>query len=105
MTELLRILLAPLVWLVSFSAIYGLHGLLCEIAMGSFAELPMQRVVLLAAFLLAVALQITILWMLYQPRFAAPAGLLRFVSRAGGWTGLVATVWTLFPIVALSTCT
>ncbi|MBR9862708.1 MAG: hypothetical protein GYB24_04625 [Rhodobacteraceae bacterium] len=105
MTEIFRILIAPLVWFVSFSAIYGLHGVLCETGPGAFEGWPVQRVVLISPVLLAIALQVVNLWMLYQPRFTAPAGLLRFVSRAGGWTGLVATVWTLFPVVALSACT
>lgn len=104
MTEVLRILIAPLVWLASFSAIYGLHGLLCQNALAAVAGFPAERAVLMAAYGVAIAFQIILLWILHHPRFAAPSGLLRLVSRASGWTGLIASVWTLFPVVALPTC-
>ncbi|WP_069300437.1 hypothetical protein [Neptunicoccus sediminis] len=105
MTVILRILIAPLVWLVCFSAVYGLHALACDSAFGAFAGSSTARIVLLVAFVLALALQLAIFWYLHRPNQAAPAGFLRFVTRASAWTGLVATIWTLFPVVALSTCT
>lgn len=105
MTEVLRILIGPLVWLACFSAVYGLHASGCNGPYETFAGLPAQRIILMVAFGLAIALQVAILWILHQPRYGPPEGLLRFVTRASAWTGLVATVWTLFPVVALSTCT
>ena len=103
MTDLLRILVSPVVWLASFSAIYGLQGLLCEIsAEGMIFGLAWQRVILLAAFLLAILLQVGLLALLYSPRF--PPNFTRTVSRTSGWVGLMATIWTLVPILAVSAC-
>ncbi len=105
MTDLLRILIAPLVWLAAFSAIYGLHGVLCGQAVtGTVMGLPLQRVALVAAYLLAILLQLGLLWALHSRRFGAPAGFARFVSRATGWTGLVATILSLLPVAVTTYC-
>lgn len=98
MSDLLRILIAPLVWLAAFSAVYGLQAVLCAHAATS------ARPVLMAAFGVAVLVQVALLAALCAPRFAAGSAFVRFVSRAAGWTGLVATVWTLLPVVAAPLC-
>jgi len=105
MTNVLRILIAPLVWLAAFSAIYGLHGLLCgQNIAGAVFGLPLPRVLLVTAYFLAIVLQGALLVALYRSRFGAPSSLMRFVSHATGWAGLVITIWSLFPIVATSYC-
>jgi len=105
MTDLVRILIAPLVWLVSFSAVYGLHGLLCGHQVeGVLIGIPLPRVLLIAAFVLAVLLQVVLLAALHSRRFAASSDLIRFVSRASGWTGLVATIWSLQPVILTTSC-
>ncbi|WP_425479325.1 hypothetical protein [Hoeflea halophila] len=102
---MLRILISPVVWLASFSAVYALHGFVCELDPGN-SEIGISwiRIVLVAAFLFAAALQIVLLTLMYSPRFGSAPGFARSVSRASGWVGLVATVWTLFPTLAISTC-
>jgi hypothetical protein len=102
MTDLLRILVSPLAWLASFSAIYGLQGLLCEIGPNGMFGLSWDRVILVAAFLLAVLMQLGLLALLNSARF--PPNFTRTVSRTSGWVGLMATIWTLIPILAVSTC-
>ncbi|MEP3435317.1 MAG: hypothetical protein ABJN75_00815 [Hoeflea sp.] len=105
MRDVLRILLSPVVWLASFSTVYALHGLVCELDPGvSGIGVSWIRIVLVAAFLFAGAFQIVLLALLYSPRFGSAPGFARSVSRAGGWVGLVATVWTLFPTLATSAC-
>ncbi len=106
MTDLMRILTAPLVWLAAFSAVYGLHGLICGHGIGGMAfGLPLPRVLMVAAYALAILSQLALLAALYQPRLASPSGFVRFVSLATGWVGLVATVWSLFPVVMTTYCT
>ncbi|WP_299558912.1 hypothetical protein [uncultured Sulfitobacter sp.] len=105
MRDIIRILIAPLVWLATFSAIYGLHGLLCGHGInGTAFGLPIERVLLGAAFLFAILLQTALLFALYHPSLAASSEFSRFVSRATGWVGLVATLWSLSPVVLTTYC-
>jgi hypothetical protein len=106
MTDIARILIAPLAWLAAFSAVYGLQGVLCGhgLQVQALAGVLRPEGVLAAAWLLAVAVQVILLWALYSPRFGSTSGFVRFVSRATGWVGLVAALWTLFPAVVASWC-
>jgi hypothetical protein len=106
MTDILRILIAPLVWLASFSAVYGLHGMACAFGWAETGVwgIPLLRLVLTAAWLGAIAAQGLILTGLYSQRFASPSGFVRGVSKMTGWTGLVAALWSLFPVVMTSSC-
>ncbi|MFO7804284.1 MAG: hypothetical protein R6V30_01270 [Paracoccaceae bacterium] len=99
MSDVLRILIAPLAWLAAFSAVYGVHGVIC----GQGIE-TMPRALLVGAFMLTIGLQVAVLAALYAPRFASSSPFVRFVSRATGWVGLVAAVWTLFPTVVTTSC-
>jgi hypothetical protein len=106
MRDVLRILVAPLLWLASFSAVYGLHGLICGHGIEGtlFGLVSLQRVLMATAWLLAIAAQAVLLRALHAPRFASPSPFVGFVSRGTGWVGLVAAVWTLFPAVATTYC-
>ena len=106
MKDILRIILAPLVWLVTFTLVYGLHGLLCghDLTTAMIGEIPLARVLLVAAYVFSVLVQLALLAALYAPRFASGYSFVRFVSRATGWVGLVATLWTLFPVATTSYC-
>ena len=105
MKDLLRILVSPVVWLASFSAIYALHGLVCAVDPGMPGPgIAWPRIVLILAFGLAILVQIGLLALLASARFGAAPGFVRFVSLAGGWVGLVATVWTLIPTLATTPC-
>lgn len=106
MSDVARILVGPLVWLGAFSAIYGLHGLACALgwAQVEAAGVSLMRLVLVAGWLGAIAVQAAVLGALHTRRFGAPPGFVRGVSRTTGWVGLVATLWSLFPVVATSAC-
>jgi hypothetical protein len=105
MNDLVRILIAPLVWLAAFSAVYGLHGLLCgHQVTGVILGFSLAKVLLVAAFVLAIVVQVALLVALHAEHFAPQTDLVRFVSRAGGWTGLVATVWSLHPVIVTTPC-
>jgi len=106
MKDVLRILIAPLVWLASFSAVYGLHGLICGHGIGGevFGMISLQRVLMATAWLVVLGIQVGLLWTLHAPRFASGSSFVTFASRATGWTGLVATAWSLFPTVTTTYC-
>ena len=106
MSDIARILFAPLVWLASFSAVYGLHGIACAHGWGGtdIAGLTLLRIALVGAWLGTVAVQTVTVAGLHSERFGSRSRFVRHVSRMTGWAGLVATVWTLFPAVATSSC-
>ena len=106
MTDVLRILIAPLVWLAAFSAVYGLHGLICGHGIDGavLGALSLPRVLMVGAYVLSIVVLAVLLLGLYAPRFASPSPFVRAVSRTTGWVGLVATVWSLFPAVATTSC-
>ena len=106
MTDLLRILAGPLLWLATFSAVYGLHGILCGIdpAGTAFGEVSLPRILLAAAWLVAIALQLAVVAALHSARFGSRSNFVRVVSRTTGWVGLAASLWTLFPTVVTSSC-
>ena len=106
MTDLARILIGPLAWLAAFSAVYGLHGVACSFGWAAVDArgFSLMRLALVAAWLVAIAAQGVILACLHGRRFGSPSGFVRGVSTTTGWVGLVATVWSLFPVVATSAC-
>lgn len=106
MSDLLRILVAPLAWLAMFSAVYGLHGILCANGIEATANggVSTGRLVFLAAYLLAIAIQGTLLYALYSSKFGSASHFVRFTSRTTGWVGLAATVWTLMPAATTTFC-
>ena len=106
MKDILRIIIAPLVWLVTFTLVYGLHGLLCghDLTIAMIGEITVARVLLVAAYVFAILAQLALLRALYAPGFTSRYNFVRFVSRATGWVGLGATIWTLFPVATTSSC-
>ena len=106
MTDILRILAGPVVWLAAFSAVYGLHGLVC--GHGITGTLPggiaLPRALLVSAYVLAVLPQAVVLTVLHSARFGASSPFVRFVSLASGWVGLVAAAWTLLPAATTTYC-
>lgn len=107
MIDLARILIGPLAWLASFSAVYGLLGVACAFGWDGIDAswgFSLMRLTLTAAWLAAILVQVIILAGLYSKRFGSPSGFVRWVSLATGWVGLVATLWSLFPVVTTSAC-
>lgn len=106
MKDVLRILCGPLAWLAAFTAVYGLHGLICGHGVGGevLGAMSLPRVLMATAWLASILLLGGLLWGLYSPRFASSSAFVTIVSRITGWVGLVATVWTLFPTVITTYC-
>ncbi len=96
MTDVLR-LFGPLVlWLASFSAIYGLHGVSCAEGWGGTPLIP--------AWIIAVVLQAVPLLLLSTDRFGGRHGFARRTGLALAMVGFVAVIWTLAPVVFLTAC-
>ncbi|WP_375263017.1 hypothetical protein [Palleronia sp.] len=106
MRDMVRILIGPTAWLAAFSAVYGLHGIACSFgwADAGLWGFTLMRVALAAAWLACTMVLVLILVGLYLPRFASRSSFVQKVSRVTGWVGLVATLWSLLPVVATSTC-
>ena len=106
MSELFRICAAPLVWLASFSMIYGLHGIGCAERWADVEVLSVSlfRVLLLAAWLGAILASTAVLMVLRSDRFGSRSAFMRSTSLATAWAGLVATLWTLHPVAVVSSC-
>lgn len=107
MTDVIRLSLPLTVWLISFSAVYGLHGIVCSSSWSAttgFAGLSQGRLVLLGAFAIATVVQAATLIFLMSERFGGATGFMRWTTLALAIVGLVAVVWTLFPVAALSLC-
>jgi hypothetical protein len=104
--DIIRILIAPLVWLASFSAVYGLHGLICGHGIDGmvFGVIAVPRLLLVGAYGLSILIQVGLVWALHSRRFSSPSPFVRFVSRATGWVGLVSAVWALLPTVTTTYC-
>ncbi|MCL3883354.1 hypothetical protein [Marivita sp. GX14005] len=105
MMDILRLSLPLALWLASFSAVYGLHGLICS---GKWASLGLTelsaRAALLIATALAVAVQAALVFALRSPPFASPSPSLRRVSLTLAIVALIATGWTLFPAALMTMC-
>ncbi|PWS35253.1 hypothetical protein DFH01_23405 [Falsiroseomonas bella] len=105
MRDVLRISVPLTIWLASFSAVYGLQGLVCSPRWGAAGlGLAAGRVALVAAAVAAVALQAVLLLGLRGPRLAPASGFVRGVSLALAVVALVATAWTLLPVATTSLC-
>ena len=99
MNEILRLSLPITVWLMGLSAVYALQGLSCSRHWPADVE---ARLVLLAAWTVAIVLQLLILLaVVYAPSRS------RFVQTAAitlAATALVAAVWTMMPVLTASVC-
>ncbi|MDD9739730.1 hypothetical protein PVW47_08070 [Marinovum sp. SP66] len=104
MSSLLRIALPLTLWLASFSAIYGLHGLLCSSRWAlAGVDLP-GRGLLIAAAALAILLQVALILALRASVWPESNAVIRHISLGLGVVALVSTLWTLIPVVAVSHC-
>ncbi|MBV0891412.1 hypothetical protein KTN05_06030 [Paracoccus sp. Z118] len=105
MNDILRISVPLTVWIAAFSAVYGLQGIVCSDHWGAAGlGLSAARAALVAAWLVAIAIQLGLLLVLQTPRYASPSRWVRWVSVALGIVALISTVWTLLPVVMTSVC-
>jgi hypothetical protein len=107
MKDVLRLSLPLTFWLISFSALYGLQGLVCA---GEWYVLPgpggmaWGRVVVLAAVAAAVLLQAGVLLLVGATQDSAAEDFMRGATLGLAAVALLATVWTSVPIVVLPLC-
>jgi hypothetical protein len=105
MKDVLRLSLPLTLWLIGFSALYGLQGLVCSGDWGAGPEdLASGRIVLLAAVVAAVLVQGGMLFLLGATRAGAAPGLMRSVSLALAAIALIATLWASVPVAVLPLC-
>lgn len=105
MTDIMRISIPVSVWIAAFSAIYGLEGVICsDLWTAAGLSLGQGRSALVAAWVAAIALQVVMLVILRRPRFASSLPWVQRVATILGCVALVATVWSLMPVVTTSLC-
>ncbi len=96
MIDVLRLFGPMVLWLASFSAVYGMQGIAC--AQG-WSNAPV-----ILAWVLAIALQSAFMPVLRSARFGMRGEIERWASVALGIIAVIAVIWTLFPVVLLKTC-
>lgn len=105
MTDILRISLPLTVWIAAFSAVYGLEGIVCSGRWAAAGLGPDQgRAALIAAWAVAIAMQVGLILWLRMPRFASDLPWVQRVGTILAWVALVATVWSLMPVATASIC-
>ena len=105
MTDILRISVPLTVWIAAFSAVYGLEGVICsELWRAAGLSVGQGRIALVAAWVLAIALQVALLAALRRPRLASSLPWVQRLAMILGCVALVATAWSLMPVVTTSAC-
>lgn len=104
MKDVFRIALPLTLWLVSFSAVYALHGVICGAQVAWLADPALARTALVLAWLVAIFAQLAVLIGLLHPRLGGPPGVARWIAVTLAVAALVAAIWTLFPVAVLSIC-
>lgn len=101
MIWLARVLAGPVLWAVLFSAVYALHGAGCHLGWTNrpvgFTDL--HHLAMWTAWALGLALHAVLV-----VTMPAGEGSPRWIITAGAWIGLVASLFTLFPVLVTSTC-
>ncbi|MDO5646654.1 hypothetical protein [Paracoccus sp. (in: a-proteobacteria)] len=98
---LARALAGPTLWALMFCVVYALHGMGCNLGWtgrpAPFGDL--HHVAMWSAWGAGLALHLALFTLI--PR---EPGRHRTIITAGVWIGLVSTAFTLFPVIATSTC-
>ncbi|MFV3077069.1 hypothetical protein [Niveispirillum fermenti] len=103
MTWPLRALLGPLLWAVGFSLLYAVHGAGCAWGWPAVATPlgSLHHVILILLWVLFLAGGLALaLWLGRKQGNGRAAE----IVRIGAWTGLGATLLTLFPVLGISSC-
>jgi hypothetical protein len=105
MMDFLRIFTPLLVWLALFSGVYAVHGLGCGLGWDSvgLGEWSLHRAALVGAWAGAIAVQAGTLYLIAGP-LQSPAAFARWLSLALAVSGVVAMVWSLFPVAVTTYC-
>ncbi|MDO5704015.1 MAG: hypothetical protein Q4G49_02950 [Paracoccus sp. (in: a-proteobacteria)] len=98
---LARALAGPTLWAVLFSLVYALHGMGCNLGWtGRPAPIgDLHHFAMWVAWGTGIVLHLA----LFRLIPAGPGHQCRIIA-SGVWIGLVASVFTLFPVIAISTC-
>lgn len=107
MREVIRLSMPLTVWLVSFSALYGLQGFVCAAGWAASpgpAGLAWGRLLMLAAVVVATGLQAMILFLIWSERLGGHSGFMHRTTLTLAVAGLVAALWTFAPAAILPTC-
>jgi len=104
MRDILRLSLPLTFWLAAFSAVYGLQGLVCSSRWTPLLEGWPGRTLLLVAVLAALAGSAGLLMALRSRRWGSGSAFVRNTSIALALAALVATAWTLMPVLVASRC-
>lgn len=103
--------LGPMIWAVTFSAVYGLHGMFCAVLTGPEQVGPEAlgtgaRVVMVAVWLAGLAALGGLFWVFPSTKGQAQqmANPRIVLLHASALIGLGATFFTLFPVVVATSC-
>jgi hypothetical protein len=105
--EALGLVAGFLLWGLAFVVLYGGHGFACGVGVRPGHYDGVTRIALGATFLTFVAAHAALAWWLWKRLRRAgepPLRFVRFASFVLAVAALVTTVWTLFPVLALSIC-
>lgn len=105
MIALLRALSGLIAWAGAFSLIYGLQGLVCSPRLAGLTSVLRYdgREFLIGTWLLCLSLLSWLSLRLWRGR--KKESLLEWLAPILALTGLVATLFTGFPVVVATTCT
>lgn len=92
-------LAGPTLWGILFSLVYGMHGIVCAGVEGPESLGTIGRAVLILTWLLGLLLFVPLFRVLPEQGTLSPR-----LPRYAAWTGLVATVYTLFPVALMTSC-
>ena len=92
-------LAGPMIWAVTFTLVYAVHGVLCASVAGPEGLGLAARIGLIASWGLGLAAFMPLFMMLRNG-----PGLTHRWPRYGAWIGLAATVYTLFPVIMITSC-
>lgn len=101
MNWLARSLAGPILWAVMFSAVYALHGFGCAVGWQNrpFLSSDLHHTTLWGLWLAGLVAHVMLIKIM--PRYD---GNKRFLIVAGTWIGFASSLFTLFPIIAVSSC-
>ena len=106
MRDILRIVIAMLVWLALFSALYGLEGVGCASGWPQIGVngASLFHAVMTMAFFVALLTLVVFPFALRSRLFRSASPFVGQISLILAIAALVAGAWTLFPAVAISGC-
>ncbi|MFP5479426.1 MAG: hypothetical protein ACLGIE_07010 [Alphaproteobacteria bacterium] len=98
MSQILRLALPWTLWLIGFSALYGLQGLTCS---RHWPEGIAPRTALVAAAALHVLMQGLVLAQATRP---APSRFAQQIAMMPSAAALAAALWTSLPVLSVTIC-